>query len=353
MRFPSADAFIDCGALLRRPDGTDETMRLLAAEAVRLLTERGFAIFRIGRLRLGVPESRRLALGLADQVRTMLIDRGAPPQMRLEVDKPQQTYVPEGFMTRTLLPHHDGQHCSYLTPSLLDVPDWDPALREFGDSGYTTTPAHKMYQGIFLADPGEGLSVTTYYDWLGVIDQVVRDRGLSLDAARANDSVAATAAWFGANLRKMHERQPEHGCPYPSLGAMLGLREPMWHGLSFHHSENDLSSEERRRYPAALPLSRRCPCGRCDGSAARLFCHQLLAATGMNWLAFRDRWEIQAPGEQCDLLIGHNLTMVHGGLAGGPGRLLEPLCLVVDAPVGPAYERWLAAAWRRQLPEPR
>ncbi|WBB80471.1 hypothetical protein O7606_03550 [Micromonospora sp. WMMD882] len=43
--------------------------------------------------------------------------------------------------------------------------------------------------------------------------------------------------------------------------------------------------------------------------------------------------------------------MVHGGLHGGPGRLLEPLCMVVDEPAGAAYERWLAASWRHALPE--
>jgi hypothetical protein len=349
VRLPPADANIDCSDLLRRPD-REETVRLLAARAAGMLAERGFAVFRIGRLRLGVPESRRLALDLAEHVRTTLIAEGAPPQLRLEVDKPQQTYVPEGYSTRTLLPHHDGQHCSYISPSLLDMPEWDPAMREFGASGYTTTPAHKMYQGIFLADPGEGLSVTTYYDWLGIIAEVIRERGLSTEPGFAANPAAGAARWLGANLRRMHERQPEHGCPYPSLGAMLGLHEPMWHGISFHHSENDLSPEERRRYPEALPLSRRCPCGRCEGPAARLFCHQMLAATGLDWTAFRDRWEVQAPGEHCDLLIGHNLTLVHGGLAGGPGRLLEPLCLVVDTPTGREYEEWLAAAWRRRLP---
>ncbi|MFG1954766.1 hypothetical protein [Micromonospora sp. NPDC048830] len=351
MRFPPVAASIDCADLLRAPDRRDEVTHRLAAEAVRLLTTTGFAVFRIGRLRLGVEESRGLALGLAEQVRRTLIDRGAPDRMRLEVDKPQQTYVPDGYQTRTLLPHHDGQHCSYLTPSLLDAPDWDPALREFGSSGYTTTPAHKMYQGIFLADPGEGLSVTTYYDWLAVIDGVVRARDLATGPDFAADPVAATARWFGANLRAMAERQPEHGCPYPSPGAMLGLAEPMWHGISFHHAENDLDAESRKRYPAAVPLAERCPCGRCTGPAARLYCHQTLAATGLNWTEFRDRWEVMAPGEHCDLLLGHNLTMLHGGLAGGPGRLLEPLCLVVDTPTGPEYERWLAAAWRRRLPE--
>jgi hypothetical protein len=70
----------------------------------------------------------------------------------------------------------------------------------------------------------------------------------------------------------------------------------------------------------------------------------------MPWPEFRRRYEIMVPSERYDLVIGHNLTMLHGGLAGGPDRLLEPLCLVVDEPSGADYERWLAASWRRMLP---
>ncbi|WP_229402280.1 hypothetical protein [Micromonospora okii] len=348
MRFAPASAFVDCADLAgSSPRDRADVVRRLAGAAVELLHGTGFAVFRIGRLRLGVDDSRRIALDLAEQVRRTLIDRGAPGGLRLEVDKPQTTYVPEGFHTRTLLPHHDGQHCSYLTPSLLDVPEWDPGLREFGTAGYTTTPAHKMYQGIFLADPGEGLSVTTYYDWLSILQDVLGERGV-----KGADDPATVAGWLGDNLRAAVRGQAEHGCPYPSFGGMLGLVEPMWHGLSFHHSESPLSSRDAERYPAAVPLARRCACGTCAGDAARLFCHQMTMATGRNWAEFRDRWEVLAPGEHCDLLIGHNLTMIHGGLQGGPGRLLEPLCLVVDDPEGTEYERWLAAAWRRRLPGP-
>ncbi|WJK36072.1 hypothetical protein [Solwaraspora sp. WMMA2065] len=348
MRFAPAAAFIDCSDLpsaaeRERPDLADR----LSGRAVDLLHDIGFAVFRIGRLRLGVDESRRIALDLAQRIRRTLIFRGAPADMRLEVDKPQSTYVPAGFFTRTLLPHHDGQHCSYLTPSRLDMPEWDPAMREFGTTGYTTTPAHKMYQGIFLADPGEGLSVTTYYDWISIVHEVLGARGIK----DADDTVTA-ARWLGENLRTAVLRQPEHGCPYPSYGAMLGLGETMWHGLSFHHSESPLSSADAERFPAAVPLSRRCACGRCEGDAARLFCHMMLSATGSTWSELRERWEVAAPGEHCDLLIGHNLTMIHGGLRGGPGRVLEPLCMVVDKPEGTEYERWLSAAWRRSLPMP-
>ncbi|MGW1073088.1 hypothetical protein [Streptomyces sp. NPDC002537] len=350
MRFAPSEAQLDCTDLVRTPPGgPDAALERLAREAAGLLHRTGYAVFRIGRLRLGVEDSRRLALALAERLRDALLVRGAPAGMRLEVDKPQPTYVPEGFTTRTLLPHHDGQHCSYLTPSLLDAPDWDPAWREFGSAGYTTTPAHKMYQGIFLPAAGEGLSVTTYYDWLAIIEDTLDRRAVPT----GHDPVGTAARWLGHNVRTALERQSEHGCPYPSFGAMLGLEEPLWHGLSFHHGEAELTEEDRIRYPAAVPLSGRCACEECRGAAARLFCHQVTMATGSTWASFRSRWEVLVPGDQCDLVFGHNLTMLHGGLAGGPGRLIEPLCLVVDNPSGPAYERWLAASWRRSFPEDR
>ncbi|MFC0003820.1 hypothetical protein [Micromonospora siamensis] len=350
MRFTPAQLHLDCTHLIEgdqreRADARDA----LAATAAQLITEHGYVIFRLGRLRLDGEESRRLAVELSEALRVALVRRGAPSVMRLEQDKEQQTYVPEGFGSRTLLPHHDGQHCSYLTPSTADDPDWTPAGRQFGDRGYTTTPAHKMYQGVFMADPGDGLSVTTYYDWLDLLGTVHRERA----ADEGSGDARSLARWLGDNLRAALARQPEHGCAYPSVGAMLGLGEPIWHGLSFHHAEAPLTDGDRARYPLAGPLARRCACGECVGDTARLFCHQLLTATGRTWRDCRRRWEVLAPSERYDLLFGHNLTMLHGGLAGGAGRVIGPFCLVVDEPSGAEYERWLAAAWRRSLPAAR
>jgi hypothetical protein len=342
---------IDCSLV---SDGPAEKRERALAEAVAaaadVIHRDGFAVFHLGRLRLGVAESRGLAVTIATRLREALVRRGLPAEARLEIDKPQRTAVPAGFGTRTLLPHHDGQHCSFLTPSTHDAPNWDPAWREFGSAGYTTTGAHKMYQGIFLSDVGQGLSATTYYDWLGILSDVFERRGLSIGLETGDRRVTAMARWLGGNLHRALERQAEHGCPYPSFGAMLGLDEPAWHGLSFHHSEAELTPAERLRYPLAIPLTQHCPCGQCEGEAARLFCHQVLMATGLNWTQFRARWEITAPGEQCDLLFGHNLSMLHGGFAGGSSRVIEPICLVMDKPAGPAYERWLAASWRHATP---
>ncbi|MEH1015107.1 hypothetical protein V6U90_18580 [Micromonospora sp. CPCC 206060] len=348
MRFAPAELHLDCATLVTGgADVPGHALRELAARAAQAVHRHGFVVFRIGRLRLGIEQSRRLAAELSEALRVELIARGAPDEMRLEQDRAQQTYVPAGCATRTLLPHHDGQHCSYLTPSLADEPDWAPQWREFGTSGYTTTPAHKMYQGVFIADPGDGLSVTTYYDWLDILSTVYAERvGADPEQVRPEE----VARWLGVNLRSALDQQSKHGCPYPSIGAMLGVGEPMWHGLSFHHAEEPLSGQQRASYPLAGPLTSGCPCGECVGDMARLYCHMLLTATGRTWWDCRRRWEVLAPSERFDLLFGHNLTMLHGGLAGGAGRVIEPFCLVVDTPAGSRYERWLAASWRRELP---
>lgn len=346
MRFASTELYLDCTDLVRDED-THRAARTLAERAVALVHRHGFVVFRLGQLRLGIEDSRALSAAVCEALRAALIARGAPAATRMEPDRAQATHVPAGFAARTLLPHHDGQHCSYLTPSVLDDPGWLPEWREFGRSGYTTTPAHKMYQGVFIADPGEALSVTTYYDWIDVLTAVYAERH---GTATTGPDLATVAGWLGGNLRTALDRQPKHGCPYPTIGAMLGVEEPMWHGLSFHHAEAELSDEDRARYPLAGPLAATCPCGTCVGHTARLFCHQVLLATGRDWRTFRAGWEVCAPSERFDLLFGHNLTMLHGGWAGGAGRVIEPMCLVVDEPSGDDYERWLAASWRRELP---
>lgn len=341
MRFAPLDAHVDCQALL------DGCVAAVAGDVIRALDAHGFAVAHIGRLRLAEADSRTLAGELMREVRTTLIDDGAPGELRLEIDRPQSTYVPERASTRTLLPHHDGQHCSYLTPSRLDRPDFDPAWRTFGSSGYTTTPAHKLYQGIFIADPGTGLSVTTYYDLLAVVGDA-RARAGSGDGV----SVADDAAWLDGNLKRARSLQEQHGCVYPSIGGLLGSAVEAHHAVSFHHAESPIPTDVLACYPELAPLLDSCPCGSCQGETARVFCHVLEAVTGHHWQSFRDRYEVLVPSERFDVVLGENITMLHGGWAGGPDRLLEPYCMVVDEPASDAYEAWLASAWRRPQRRP-
>jgi len=62
------------------------------------------------------------------------------------------------------------------------------------------------------------------------------------------------------------------------------------------------------------------PLRTCVGDTGRMFCHLLVQSVGMSWPAFRQRYEILVPSETYDLIVGHNLTMLHGGWAGGPDR---------------------------------
>jgi hypothetical protein len=346
MKFLPESADLDCRSLLANPEATVDNMVARAAEC---LHDGGVTVFRLGRLRLGEDDSRRLALLIGGRLRERLVALGAPEALQLEADRQQTTDVPSCAEIRNRLPHFDGQHCSYLTPSIEDMPDWDASLRTFSSTGYTTTAAHKLYQGIFLTDPGHALSVTTYYDWLSIIGDVRRHRRLEAD--EGGDPRAA-ARWLGDNIRRSIAMQRSHGCSYPSLGAMLGLTEEAFHGTGFANAEDPLPEAVGERYPILWPMTRKCPCGTCIGDTGRVFCHLLVQSVGLSWPAFRERYEILVPSERYDLLFGHNLTMLHGGWAGGPGRLIEPLCLVVDEPSGTGYERWLAASWRRKLPVP-
>ena len=131
---------------------------------------------------------------------------------------------------------------------------------------------------------------------------------------------------------------------------MLGLTEEAFHGMGFANAEDPLPADVGARYPILWPMTQACACGTCIGDTGRVFCHLLMQSVGLSWPAFRQRYEILVPSERYDLIVGHNLMMLHGGWAGGPGRLIEPLCMVVDEPSGTDYERWLAASWRRMLP---
>jgi hypothetical protein len=330
VRFIPTEQQIDC---------RDLDLAVVAAQAADLLETRGVVVFRVGRLRLDEAASRRMVHELAEAMREALLKHELPPEAVVEIDRPQDTPVPGGGTTRTMLPHHDGMHSSYLTPSLLDVADWQPEWRTFSDTGYTTTHSHKLYQGLFITNPGEGLSATPYYDWLQVLADVHAAQG-------GEPGAAVIAAWLGANLRHTCTRRAEHGALYPTIAGMLGLREPAFEATPVLRAEADLSEQARRAHPILESMARRCPCGECAGEEGRLLCHVLTLAAGGSWPEFRRRYEVLAVTERYDFVMANNLTFMHGGLAGGRDRTLEPICLVAE-PWGDAYERWLARSWRR------
>ncbi len=304
---------------------------------------KGCIVFSIGKLRLTVEKSQRIAHRLADLLCSTLVELGAPFEMKVEIDKPQTTFIPEGFETRNLLPHHDGGHCTYLTPSRLDVPTWDTRLRVFSNSTFTTTHTHKIYQGIFMIDPGEALSVTSYYNWVQMVQLAYQKA-----TGKKEQTVAEVANWLGENIRKALARQPEHKSKYLSLASALGSNRLVFQGIASHWAEGDFSDEEVDRFPELLQLTEDCMCGQCPSRVSRLFCRQLYETLGLSWTDVRKRFEVCLPSERYDFIIGHNITWLHGGIMGGRSRYFEPICFVMDVePNSESYEKWLAAGWRQ------
>lgn len=321
-----------------------DALRDLACSAADVVDRDGAVLIRIGMLRLDEHTSRKLARDIVSFLHDELRRRGLPDASYLEYDDVQGSRVAENATTRTLLPHYDGGHASYLTPSVLQDQAWDPAMRTFSDKGFTTTAAHKMYQGVFIADPGNALSVTTYYPWVAIL----RDAFSVREGQPARDATEL-AAWVGTNLQGAFARRGRHECRYPSWSAMLGLEWPEVEPISLHYADVPLDDPSRDVGTDLINLLACCPCGSCPGETTRLACHITSRALELPWPEFRRRYERWACSERCDLVFGNNLTMMHGGLCGGPTRTIEPMCLVVDRPVGNEYESWLARVWEDAL----
>lgn len=298
--------------------------------------------FKIGKLRLPHDESRKIALRIAHLVSHALKSRGMPEQAFVEVDRIRPVNV-WNHQVRTLFPHNDGAHCSYLTPSLVDDPSWDSSMRTFSHEHFSTTQAHKMYQGFFIVDIGSGISVTTYYDWLKILS-----RAYSLVSHKKAIPISELQHWLGQNIHNALENQPLHKNRYLSIGAALGSNTILYQGVVFHAAEEDLTQEERSAFPTLSALD--------DSNEqsyswlparARLLSNVLSDMLKMTWQEFRAQYEICVPGEQFDYLLAHNLVLLHGGLMGGSTRRLEPISIVLEYAEGNNYEKWLSRAWKR------
>jgi len=193
-----------------------------------------------------------------------------------------------------------------------------------------------VYQGFFVVDPGYGLSVTPYYPWLKVL------RDAFVYRIQSVPSLGQLQKWLGDNIDASLTAQPKHHCRYLTLGAALGSRRLVHQGISLHWAEEDFLPAELEVFPEL----------RHYGDAQRLPRIQLLdevigKTLGMTWSKFRETYEVNVVSERNDLLLGHNIFLVHGGLMGGPTRWLEPICLALDEAAGKNYECWLSATWKQ------
>lgn len=341
--FASDDAYIDIPSdlvpVFLENGQSPELMEWADNAAERLNTLSSGIVFRIGKLRLTIEASRSLAHAIAAVICKSLQRSGAPVNMTVEIDRLQKTPVVTNYQVRTLLPHHDGGHCSYLSPSLKDDTSWTASLRRFSSEGYTTTQAHKLYQGIFITDPGEGLSITTYYDMLRMMS-----RAYSYATGTSDQPVERVATWLGNSIKASLALQSQHKSRYLTLGAALGGQKLVYHGIAVLYAEARFTDEQIERFPELEEYNRD---GQSQVPPVERFMSQITLDTmGLTWDEFREEYEICLPSERFDFVLGHNLTLLHGGLMGGKRRLLEPICMVVDSPVGEEYENWLAQAWR-------
>jgi hypothetical protein len=247
---------------------------------------------------------------------------------------------------RFLLPHHDGGHCTYLTPSRHDVPDVDPAEREFSSTVYWKRPSHKMYQGFIVTNPGQPPGETFYYDVLTLLaDAYAHQRGRA-------PNLFELESFNLENVRRSRLHRATHGSRYLTLGALLGSTTLEHHVMpSGPRAESEFWPAQYIALPGLCEIADACPCGTCDGPGVRLFCHMCVGTVGRTWPEFRAEYETRVVAEGHDVLIANNLTLLHAAISSA-SRTIRPLCIVTDRSEGEPYERWLAYQWRVWQGEP-
>lgn len=328
-------------------DGQTATLWDWAEDIAEILDSKPYGVvFQIGQLRWPEEPSCQLAVAIGELINAALIRRGAPEDMRVEVDKRQRNVVMDGYQHRTLLPHHDSLHSSYLTPSEDHEPMWRSEFRTFSEHGITTTTTHKMYQGFFIVEPGEACSITTFYDKVGMVT-----KAYSYTTGNQTPTLTEVAQWLGKNILALWEQRLEEQLRYLTLGATLGAQHPMFRLLPIHWAESGFTDAHIERFPE---LAQFCQPQKtaADPSPTERFLNALLLETlGMSWQEYRAEHELCISGERYDFLLSNNLTTIHGGLMGGANRYLEPICFVLGRPEGKAYNQWLAQGWQYRWPQ--
>jgi len=269
-----------------------------------------------------------------------------PRSSRVELDAESRGVPVAPFRSRRfLLPHQDGGHCSFLTPSRLDCAGLSPEERVYSSTVYWRRPSHKMYQGFLVTEPGNTPGSTFYYNALAMLDDAfVHQQG------RPPANIEELAGFALQNLRRSRELQSLHGSRYLTLGAFLGAREPAHHvSPSGPRAESEFWPAQYLSLPNLAALAEECPCGNCDGPGVRLVCHTCLETLGLSWPQVRARYEATIVAARHDLVIANNLTLFHAADS-DELRTLVPMCIVTSEAAGHEYERWLARQWRNHTP---
>jgi hypothetical protein len=159
-------------------DGVSSTGPLLKAASV-------LAGGDVLQLRLAqLPRSKPAIVAQAEAVLNQIVallkhHHGLPFTAYVEMDEESYgTPVAPFRRSRFLLPHQDGGHSSFLTPSRLDSPELQPRERIFSSSVYWKRPSHKIFQGFVITSPGEPTGGTYYYRVLTMLeDAFIRAHG--------------------------------------------------------------------------------------------------------------------------------------------------------------------------------
>ena len=354
MKLMTAEARLDVPAELAslaapgRPasgSAAEETLRRMVASLADTLNEQDVCLLQIGAMRMDQSRSYAVAQLLVSRLRDEMAARGAPAALTPEFDAPDGILLATGETTRTGMPHTDSQSVTFLTPSRLDVPTFDPALRAFSSAGGLTSSRHKPYAGIFIDEPGDGLSITTFYRSIELVA-----RAYCYQTGEPVSSVAQLAAWLGANIRAADERRRRNGFRRITLSGLLGGNlDPAWEMVEYSVAEQPLPPELLERFPSLEEVRRACVCGRCSGETERVFCAMVHAALGQGWTDVRQETEIWVSSERYDLILWNNVAMLHSGVKGGGSRRLAAVYLSMAESAGDEYEAWLSRIWHTRL----
>lgn len=277
------------------------------------------------------------------KIRRLLLEHhGLPDDSDVEIDDESRGVPVAPFHRRRfLLPHQDGGHCSFLTPSRLDCPQLLSDDRVFSSSVYWRRPSHKMYQGFVVTRSGEPAGETYYYNAVGLLYHAYVHRH-----SRAPADITALAHFCLNNIRQSKSRQEIHTSRYLTLGAFLGSSESAHHVLpSGPRAESEFWPAQYLNMSALSQFADSCPCGLCEGPGARVLCSALDRTLGLSWPRVRSQYETTVTADVHDLLLANNLTLFHAAESKAT-RTIVPMSIVVQNPSGEAYERWLSEQWR-------
>ncbi|WP_392714270.1 hypothetical protein [Rhizobium ruizarguesonis] len=245
-----------------------------------------------------------------------LIKRWGLEQMFVEFDKPQTTQVFNGKSLRTLLPHHDGGNSSFLTPSRCELENWRPSDRRTFPSVISTTRTHKLYQGFVVRAVGQGHSLTPYYDVVSLLKLAFQHR-----TGREPPSLHALVEFCAGNLRHSLSIIRQAGGGYVQLGPLLGITDPRRVLVNLHNIDAPLYDEDRAFFSQDFRAG--------QPEALSVFDAIVAEATGIGWQSLRERTERCLKSDANDIVLGHNIALMHGGLCGGEDRVLDPVCFVM------------------------